>query len=211
MGVKHPQGTDLPHLIGGFLCLDFVNTVDPRHAVDRVDYIQDYEALLAWAIHAGVVEPDDANGLRKASVDRSAAAAKVVQRSHHLREALYQILTRYREGRPPSQAGLSHLNGEMMRAGANARVVGSEGRFALHWNDNPLSLDRVLWPIARSSADLLVNGPINRVRECSGNGDCGWLFIDSSKNSSRRWCEMRSCGNRAKARRRYERYRSRSR
>jgi len=41
---------------------------------------------------------------------------------------------------------------------------------------------------------------LNQVRQCRGD-NCGWLFVDGSKNHSRRWCDMRDCGNRAKVRR----------
>ena len=67
------------------------------------------------------------------------------------------------------------------------------------------ALDQVLWPVAQSAAELLVQGSLERIRECPGQGTCGWLFLDLSKNASRRWCDMRVCGNRAKARRHYAR------
>ena len=63
----------------------------------------------------------------------------------------------------------------------------------------------MLWPVAWSAAELLAQGPLERIRECPGQDTCGWLFLDLSKNASRRWCDMRVCGNRAKARRHYER------
>jgi predicted RNA-binding Zn ribbon-like protein len=63
----------------------------------------------------------------------------------------------------------------------------------------------VLWPVSWSAAELLTHGPLDRIRECPGQGNCGWLFLDVSKNASRRWCDMRVCGNRAKARRHHAR------
>ncbi len=67
------------------------------------------------------------------------------------------------------------------------------------------ALDQMLGPVARSAVELLTSGRRARVRECEGANGCGWLFIDTSKNGRRRWCDMKVCGNRAKARRHRQR------
>ncbi len=72
--------------------------------------------------------------------------------------------------------------------------------YAWTWADDPNALDRMLWPLVRSAAELLVTGDLSRVRVCGGER-CGWLFVDTSKNRSRRWCDMQDCGNVAKVRR----------
>jgi predicted RNA-binding Zn ribbon-like protein len=64
-----------------------------------------------------------------------------------------------------------------------------------------------LWPIVLAAAELLTSAGRARVRECAAHG-CGWLFLDTSRSQRRRWCTMASCGNRAKARRFYERTRA---
>src|SRR6185437_14794355 len=102
---------------------------------------------------------------------------------------------------------LSFLNGDLAASLPNARVEYTEDGFAWTWSGR--ALDAVLWPISRAAADLLVSDAERRkVRQC-GAGDCEWLFLDTSKNRSRQWCSMQSCGNREKARRHYQRVRAR--
>jgi predicted RNA-binding Zn ribbon-like protein len=97
------------------------------------------------------------------------------------------------------------LQAEVTCALAHFRVAWSPAGFGWEWDQANSGLDRVLWPVAWSAAELLTQGPLERIRECPGQDTCGWLFLDLSKNASRRWCDMRVCGNRAKARRHYER------
>ena len=87
---------------------------------------------------------------------------------------------------------------------SHAGLVQSGGRFEWSWPGAPLDLDRVSWWVARSAAELLTSPNLTFVRECASY-DCGWLFMDTTKNRSRRWCNMSTCGNRAKGRRHYER------
>ena len=82
--------------------------------------------------------------------------------------------------------------------------------YTWEWAKYDQDLDRPLWPVARTAADLLTSGRLDRVRECPGADGCGWLFYDTSKNGSRRWCSMEGCGNVAKARRLYARRRAAS-
>lgn len=191
--------SDLPTLVGGALCLDFANTVDPRHSPDGYDYLSDYPALVAWSEHADVVSPRQARALERIARDDAAGARAVHRRALTLRDAVYDLFAPPRT-RAPAVA-VTVLNDEAHRALAAADLVVSGGRWAWEWRTEP-ALDRVLWPVARSAADLLVSAQLSRVRECEADSGCGWLFLDTSKNGSRRWCDMRVCGNRAKARRR---------
>jgi predicted RNA-binding Zn ribbon-like protein len=78
------------------------------------------------------------------------------------------------------------------------------GGYALSWPDSA-ELDRMLWPLATSALSLLLSEEVGRIKECAAD-DCHWLFLDSSRNQSRRWCDMKACGNRAKARHYYHRH-----
>jgi predicted RNA-binding Zn ribbon-like protein len=169
--------------VAGSLCLDFVNTVDPRHAPQREERLADYAAVLEWARQAGI----------EASPLEAAAASRVHEEAIALRETLYAIFGAVARGEAPPDDALRHLNDELAR-----RPRRITERFA--W-----VADDVLAPIVWSAAELLTNGPLERVRECPGDDTCGWLFLDTSRNGSRRWCDMRTCGNRAKARRHYRR------
>jgi predicted RNA-binding Zn ribbon-like protein len=168
--------------VAGSLCLDFVNTVDPRHATPREERLPDYAAVLDWARQAGI----------EASPLEAAAASRAHEEAIALRETLYAIFGAVARGEASPEEALRHLNDEIARR--PRRISG----FA--W-----VADDVLAPIVWSAAELLTGGPLERVRECPGDDTCGWLFLDTSRNGSRRWCDMRTCGNRAKAKRHYRR------
>jgi predicted RNA-binding Zn ribbon-like protein len=185
-----------PRLVGGALCLDFVNSVDPRAGAERQDYLGDYDELLRWASHAGAVRPGEAKRLQRLS------DARVWRRAIAFREALYPLLRAVAEGGGPDPRQLAALEPEL--AGARARLalaVAPDGRVAEGLPEDPAL---PLWRVALSARDLLLALPESRLRVCAGD-HCGWLFLDASRAGRRRWCSMAGCGNRAKARRHYAR------
>lgn len=190
-------------LVGGRLCLDFANTVGARGAEARNDRLKEYVDLPWWGLRAGILTDAEASRLRRAAEERPEEAAEVHRRGVELREAIYRIFSAA-DGEGSVEAGdLEVLTTEWRRAAARTRIVpGGEG-FAWGWEAGD-ELDRVLWPVARSAAELLTSPELARVGECAGEG-CGWLYLDTSKNRSRRWCDMKDCGNRAKVRRHYQR------
>lgn len=190
----------LPSFIGGVTCLDFVNTVDPRHDDKRDDCLRSYPQLLRWAAEARLLTAEEYSALEGRSQQEPGLADAVHRRALELREALYRLFT----AEPPMQGDLARLTDEVHRAWAMAKLARTAGGWAWRW-DTPVELDRVLWPIAQSGAELLTSSQVGRVRECEGHNGCGWLFLDTSKNGRRRWCDMRVCGNRAKARRHRQR------
>lgn len=190
--------------VGGALCLDFVNTVDPRYAPERTEFLLDYEALLTWALGANLVESAHAEMLAAVASSRPSSAQTVHRRAIALREAIFEI---FRDDPRFRARGLRTLNDELRRAPQHQLVELGDGRVARVWPSIE-ALDRILWPIAASAADLLTSDVARRVRECEGER-CGWLFLDTSKAGHRRWCSMGDCGNRAKARRRRDARRGR--
>src|ERR1700750_191964 len=195
----------MPNLIGGALCLDFVHTVDPRHAPGRREDLDDCAAWARGSAPAGPTETSRGERLREAAAGVPAEAEHVLSRAIRLREVLYPLLSRAARGQPPGADDLGVLQAELPRALPHLRVTWSPPGYAREWERGSPALDQVLWPVAWAGAELLVQGPLERIRECPGQDTCGWLFLDLSKNASRRWCGMRVCGNRAKARRHYER------
>jgi predicted RNA-binding Zn ribbon-like protein len=183
--------------IGGALCLDFVNTVDPRYGAEQIEYLPDYQALLDWSVAASSLEPEEAERLRGFARDRPQAARNVHRRAIALREALFELLRR--ETGATRAGALVTLNAELARA-RRQQIRDSGHAFESEWPE-PGSLDWVLWPIADSAAEMLTSPRRARVRECDGER-CGWLFLDTSKAGRRRWCSMADCGNLAKALRR---------
>ncbi|NPV08763.1 MAG: hypothetical protein HPY83_12490 [Anaerolineae bacterium] len=195
-------------LLGGQLCLDFANTVDWRLSEAPIEWLKTYGDLIAWGQHAGALEPEQAQELLRHAERRPEEAAAALQRALRLRESIYRVFAAVaHEGTPPAQ-DLETVNAFLGEAMAQARIVFVGGGYVWGWSDQP-PLDRVLWPVVRSAADLLTQGDLGRVRQCAGD-PCGWLFLDRSRNRSRRWCAMSDCGNRAKARRFYRRRRAES-
>ncbi len=194
-------------LIGGRLCLDFANTVGSHAGEHPNEYLRSYRDLVAWSRHAGILTDAEERHLLEAAEGRPGEAGVVLERAVALREAIYRIFSAVAAGRVPDEADLETLNVALARALVHARIVPAGDGFAWAWRDEQGALDRMLWPVARSAADLLTDGELDRVRECA-NDTCGWLFLDLSRNRSRRWCDMRDCGNRIKARRHYQRRRA---
>ena len=136
-------------------------------------------------------------------------AAGVLQQAIELREAIYRIFVAVAHQVEVSidSADLDRFNRALSRVLTQARIVPAANGFIWTWNGSEEALDQVLWPVARSAMDLLTSADLGRVRECACES-CGWLFLDTSKNRSRRWCSMEACGNRTKARRHYARRRA---
>jgi predicted RNA-binding Zn ribbon-like protein len=121
-----------------------------------------------------------------------------------LRSALQGLFTAIALGKRVRPAWLEALNEELASAMARSQVLPTDSGFTWVWAQGGKALDSMLWPVARSAADLLTAGLLSSIRVCEGR-DCGWLFLDTSRNRTRRWCDMKICGNRAKARRHHER------
>ena len=126
--------------------------------------------------------------------------------AHHLfREALYRVFSRRYTGELLSEADLAILNRGIREAMAHLQLKPVDGELHWDWVPETGGDQIILWSVARAAAGLLTSDQASRVRECEDDRGCGYLFIDQSKNHSRRWCSMESCGNRAKARRHYSR------
>jgi predicted RNA-binding Zn ribbon-like protein len=191
----------------GRLCLDFTNTVRARPLSDRVENISRYKDLLDWSRQATILTSGEAAALDQEAHRRARRAAEALAQAIALREAIHGLFSARAAGLPAPPADLRTLNQAIGRAMSHAGLTPSGGRFEWSWPEAPLDLDRVSWWVARSAAELLTSSDLTSVRECASY-DCGWLFMDTTKNRSRRWCNMSTCGNRAKGRRHYERGRA---
>jgi predicted RNA-binding Zn ribbon-like protein len=194
-------------LVGGRACLDFCNTLDPRESPRARDFLRSYDDLVPWAERARLVAAAEARSLVAEARKRRAAQA-VFEEALVLREALFRVFASVAARELVDAADLEILNGVLQRAAVRARLTGSGPGFAWSWSDDG-DLERPLWLVARSAAELLTSDELERLRKCAGQ-PCGWLFLDASKNRSRRWCSMESCGSRAKMRRLYARRRAAS-
>jgi predicted RNA-binding Zn ribbon-like protein len=190
----------------GRLCLDFANTIRGRPLSDRVELLSTYADLLSWARHATILTPGETAALAEEAARRPDAAERALGRARSLREAIYALFSARAAGLPAPEADIRTLNIWIGRSFSRSGLSASGGRFEWGWPGVAPDLERPSWWATRSAADLLTSSMITFVRECAGY-DCGWLFIDTTKNRSRRWCDMSTCGNRAKGRRHYERRR----
>jgi predicted RNA-binding Zn ribbon-like protein len=190
----------------GRLCLDFANTVRARPLSDRIESINTYEDLLSWARAAAILTLEEVAGLRRDAERTPRAAAQALARALSVREAVYGVVSSHAAALPVPEGNLRTLNIAIGRAMSQSGLVMSGGGFEWGWPGVTPDLDRVSWLVARSAAELLTSPYLTVVRECEGY-DCGWLFIDTTKNHNRRWCDMSTCGNRAKGRRHYARRR----
>lgn len=199
--------TRMPRRLSGRLCLDFVNTIDPRHGNNSREYLLEYSDLVTWGRYVEILTESKVQSLLQKAAQQPAIATIVFQRALTLREALYRIFSSVSEGKLPNSEDVAILNATLSEGMAQAQLLSTDESFVWTWSENNFALDTVLWSVARSAAELLTSEDLTRVKECPGNDGCGWLFVDTSRNHKRRWCDMEGCGNRAKARRHYERTR----
>jgi predicted RNA-binding Zn ribbon-like protein len=187
-----------PHeLYGGWLCLDFANTLDARAMPEHEENLHGYADLLRWAAYAGVVTDDEAARLtRRAARNPSAAQAALVD-ALEFREAIYRVFYAVATDRPVQQRDLNALQAAYAEAMQHATVVAGDQGYTWEWDDE---LSRLIRPIAESAISLLRDGALERIKVCASDEGCAGLFVDLSKNRSRRWCSMQSCGVESKVR-----------
>jgi predicted RNA-binding Zn ribbon-like protein len=198
-------------LLGGRSCLDFVNTVEPRMGKHQRDFLLSYDDLVFWAEFAGILSPIASKRLHMLSEQHPQQAAKVFARNIALRELLYRLFGALAAGVQPKAADLRGLQNAHIEALRHAELHPSADGIIWRWPEDTSALERIGWLLTQSSMELLTSPLIDRVKLCASPDGCGWLFLDTSKNGSRRWCSMEVCGSRAKMRRLYARRRQAAR
>ena len=189
---------------GGNPCLDFADTVDNRTSDHPRELLTDYERLLQWGEEAGVIGAKTAERLRHLAAEAPGNAQTTLRNSIQLRDTIYDIFSAVAQRRVIPSTALAILNKAVHQAAQHAQLVHTSRRLTWEWIEPEGSLDSMLWPVSRAAAELLVGEEIGYVRQCASE-TCSWLFLDKTKNHRRRWCDMKTCGNRDKARRYYQR------
>jgi len=187
----------------GWLCLDFANTVDWHASANPEESLNEYADLIKWSVDRGIISGDARDVLLRKSEERPVEAQAVLEKAREIRENIYQILSDTAHGHPIKITDIRVFNKALASTLSHARLAPSEGGLRWDWDPGSDKLDSVIWPAVKSAVDLLTSEGIKRVGQCADEEGCGWLFWDSSRNRSRRWCAMSDCGNRAKVRRFY--------
>jgi predicted RNA-binding Zn ribbon-like protein len=190
------------------LCLDLVNTdSQARQRSGREDLLPDYGQLVRWARHEDLLTDAQARDLLAAAASRPEEASAAHARVIVLRRALHGLLSAAAQQEPPPVPALDVLNGELATTAVPARLVPTGAGLRREWLDPTETLAWLLGPITRSAADLLTAPALGRLKQCPGSPGrtCGFLFLDQTKNHSRRWCSSSTCGNRTRLHRHYAR------
>ena len=198
-------------LIGGNVCLDFINTLDDRPSAQPKDLLKNYYELARFGEDTGILTPAQLDFFFDNAHLMPDEAGDALRRAINLREAMYAIFSALMKKQTAPAVAMDTLNAYIRDAAQHSRLVQNrvqnkdvqrEGRCEWRFDDLTSAFGAMLWPITRAAADLLASSDLAQVRACS-SPTCQWFFLDTSKNHHRRWCNMKVCGNRAKVRKFY--------
>ena len=184
--------------IGNNLSLDFVNTVGHIASENPTEYLNSFSDLIEWSKQGKLISNHEAIMMSTEAGKNILESARILQRVLRLRESLYDIFRSIINREEISSKDLTVFNSELSRAMSKAEIFCNEGELIWDWKNN--SLERILFLVTRIAAELLTSSDLEKLKCCLGES-CGWLFYDTSKNNRRQWCDMRDCGNLAKAKR----------
>ncbi len=186
-------------LIAGHTALDFVNSLDWRFREGKPEeLLNSYSDVLRFMQQAKLLTPRAARQL-ECSANES-AAQRVLLACRELREAAADVFYAAVEGRSPTAGSLKILEKDFKAARAHQSLAWNQARLRWDWSGMEAAPELPLWLLSLNASGLLLSENMSRLRACN-NDECRWLFLDTSKNHTRRWCDMKICGNRMKARR----------
>lgn len=182
-------------MVGGSLALDFANTVSspPPTAYGPIETHAD---LLDWAQDAGMVDLATRTAMEITAANDPGAADQVVRMALGHRTAIRAVFSALADGRTPTAEHVAVVMTAYADAVARSTTTLTPAGATIAWTGDQLT--RLLHPINYDAGRLLLSSDAGLVKECDG---CPWLFLDRSRNHSRRWCDMQVCGSRSKMRR----------
>jgi predicted RNA-binding Zn ribbon-like protein len=195
--------------VGGAPALDFTNTVSWSAPARTNERLRSYADLVRWTREAGLAGPAEVRSLHRRAAARPREAGRVFAAALVFRETLHRVFSAHACHAEPGLKSLDRLNRIVGQALGRLRLGREEESWAWEWATGA-ELERPLWRTAWSAAQLLTSADLASLKQCAAD-QCGWLFLDRSRNHARRWCDMRVCGNNEKARRFYRRRRGGSR
>ena len=190
---------DANEFVAGALSLNFVNTVGGIRSGPYQDKLETYRDLLDWAVLGGGITKAEADRLGALAGHAPARAADVLGEAKVFREALHAVFAAQLHHHAAPGDAVARINAQLGRALSHVQLSHAGEHYAWGW-DGADALDAPLWAVARDAGRLLTEGALDRLTECASD-TCGWFFLDTTKNRSRRWCDMKGCGNRDKVRR----------
>lgn len=186
------------------LCLDFINTSDAHPSKPDAEFLDSYAHLVEWATFAGAITPEQADHLLTTAEINPAKAEATLQYAVTVRDTIYRVLSAAAAHQPPAAPDMQAFNQLVSKALTHLQMMPIDHEYRWIFRQDDRDLEAVLWPVLWSASEVLTSHDLQHLRECASD-DCTWLFLDTSKNHSRRWCSMTQCGNRAKARSHYHR------
>jgi predicted RNA-binding Zn ribbon-like protein len=192
--METPEYIEKLRIVGGDVALDFVNTEDGD---PPEECLRGYGDLVAWSVLAGLLSAEEGERLTGEAGLRPGDADAAYRDALRLRGALYDVFRAVAEDEAPASHDLEVVREYEREALSRGKLVQGDRSFAWEWED-PRDLARMLWPVAHAASGLLTSGDLDRLKLCSG---CYWVFLDASRNHSRRWCTMEVCGTDEKKRR----------
>ena len=174
------------------LCLELCNAFPKGPA--------DYEALIEWSIENKAIGPESIEPLLSRSTANPKQKAAALKKAAQIRHVLFRIFTASAKQKKPEAEDLRLLEKCLAQAFQHFRFAPTSANQLWSWENADQDLEAPLWPCLLSAAELLTSPLGSRVRECDSE-TCEWLFLDLSHGRTRRWCDMQTCGNRAKAKR----------
>ncbi len=188
-------------LVGGELALDFANTSSGRGSAGPLEHLQAPATSSTGRSMRCVLPPEDAQWLKgEAARERRARRRSAAGRRSTFARTFIRSARELAAGRAAPPEAIDHIRALHARCLEKARLAPFGGRFAWNWRAQGAPIEAVLGPISLSAMTTLLQADLTRIKQCQGE-KCGWLFLDTTKNKSRRWCEMEVCGNRAKQKR----------
>ena len=189
---------DRIEIVGGHPAIDFINTVHSYTEDKPRDYLESAGHVIGWHLHQGLIDATQARRLSSLSAVRR---DKLLTESRALRATLHAVFASRLDGRPAT-AALARLNRELERLARWRTLEQERDGFTWRYRITPTHPHSLFAPLVFAAAELLRSGDLARLKACPPPEGCGWLFIDRSRNGSRTWCNMKTCGNLAKQHRR---------
>lgn len=188
------------------LSLDFSNTIDWRNGEKRDDSLKTFGSLVDWSVEKGLIPRDEAPSIIRRAKEEH-VEDRTVRRAAQLRETIYRIFSAVAHDHHPDEDDVGALNQFLSNYPVSSSIVRTGHDYGWTMVPRRGAEGRMLWPIAKSAADLLTSDQLGRVTECANEEEgCGWVFLDKTRSGTRKWCSSTGCGNRAKVRAWYERH-----